>query len=79
MEMEGKHDGVKLLLYIKAQKLPVKTVVVSSITQEGSIEHLCGQNMGAFRIIPKPNQGPHSAFGRENSILEAGQEAGAIR
>ena len=78
LEMEGQTDGVRLLMYIQAQKLPVKTVVVSSIPQAGTSAELCCENLGATSIVPKPEGSSHSVFGKENKILQAVKDAGKM-
>ena len=47
-------DGIGVLKHIQANKLPVKAVMLSSVTKEGSEKTIEALSLGAFDFIQKP-------------------------
>ncbi len=50
-------NGIQVLEALKEQPNPPKTIMLSSLTQEGSVMTIRALELGAFDFIPKPEDG----------------------
>ncbi len=50
-------NGIQVLEALKGQPNPPKTIMLSSLTQEGSVMTIRALELGAFDFIPKPEDG----------------------